>query len=611
MPTRLNEEPMALNRSDHFENLIVKYLTEFNLYTPALEPLIQNSRPYWQKISTAVQHLKEPFLATPEYVNLIFQYPKQSIGLLALIRFLHQKNLLTPGIKEKIIKNAYYGELLNAAIQGLPLHKLMEIKNYFNDILDHPKYALPLCSIIRYLNRYGLLEKNYETILKNVTLSVKLKDEMELLENRGNLTSSTLAQTIEEFFTAESLLKALEAKDYKNAESIIANHTVTNSLTYKRNLFSTLIFEQHMDALKFLLNKGIKPELMFVLTFGRQVQQIQLAKLLLESGVDCNTKDMFRNIPLHYASLDGNKDLVQLLLDYKARVNAKDTNGKTAIELVLQNTFTENRIEILKCLLRAGAYPPSSAPHLRFLLVDQPNAGVIECYDEKLDQFVPVDANIHEQLKATKKDAVVLFFAEYDKEPDSEYFSGVRKFYEHNSSTRNFYGALKDFIVFRVIINNTQQMEPILVKINTFLPSSQEIQHVMIHGHSNNHVMQLGADNKVPFSCLYSSDAGKNNSAIKKSLAQLGKHATFAVFGCSTAHGTENMTKAFSKEDIAQGRLVFGTPNLCAWIYYITITHKGKKIPFVFFTDGTQNQEVEVYKNGENIAACQRTRARL
>jgi ankyrin repeat protein len=77
-------------------------------------------------------------------------------------------------------------------------------------------------------------------------------------------------------------------------------------------------------------------------------EALKVAKLLVERGADLKEKDKVGNTALHLACLHGRDDMVQLLIDAKADVNALNNGGQTALMAAINNRmFGEKVIPIL------------------------------------------------------------------------------------------------------------------------------------------------------------------------------------------------------------------------------------------------------------------------
>ena len=75
-------------------------------------------------------------------------------------------------------------------------------------------------------------------------------------------------------------------------------------------------------------------------------------RLLLDQGANANAKDdQFEASPLMFASDRGHRDIVQLLCERDADVNAKDEEGRTALHLAVQI----GNIAVVELLLKQGA----------------------------------------------------------------------------------------------------------------------------------------------------------------------------------------------------------------------------------------------------------------
>ncbi len=91
-------------------------------------------------------------------------------------------------------------------------------------------------------------------------------------------------------------------------------------------------------------------------------EDIECTKALIENGANVNimfSEGIGGNTPLHLAVMAGNMDMIQLLLNNDADVNAKTINGKTPLHLAVD--FSKGETEIVKLLLGNGADPNVSA----------------------------------------------------------------------------------------------------------------------------------------------------------------------------------------------------------------------------------------------------------
>ncbi|XP_020297140.1 uncharacterized protein LOC109861755 isoform X2 [Pseudomyrmex gracilis] len=78
----------------------------------------------------------------------------------------------------------------------------------------------------------------------------------------------------------------------------------------------------------------------------------QVIKLLLTNGSKVNgNTDKFDNTPLHFAVLNGDIEIVKMLLDRRANVNATTWQGTTPLHYAIEN----KKIEIAELLLNHGA----------------------------------------------------------------------------------------------------------------------------------------------------------------------------------------------------------------------------------------------------------------
>jgi ankyrin repeat protein len=98
--------------------------------------------------------------------------------------------------------------------------------------------------------------------------------------------------------------------------------------------------------------KKVSPEGLNNLHYACRFGHAETAKLLLNVGIDVNVTSLHRRmVPLHFAILSGNKNLLIELIKYGANVNAQDTEGLTPLHYAV----LMNDTNMLKILIDAKA----------------------------------------------------------------------------------------------------------------------------------------------------------------------------------------------------------------------------------------------------------------
>ncbi|TNV76260.1 hypothetical protein FGO68_gene4950 [Halteria grandinella] len=68
---------------------------------------------------------------------------------------------------------------------------------------------------------------------------------------------------------------------------------------------------------------------------------LDIVLLLLQNGAPVNALNRSKNTPLHWAALNGRNDIISLLIEWKADANIKNEFDRLPIEEALQNGFTD------------------------------------------------------------------------------------------------------------------------------------------------------------------------------------------------------------------------------------------------------------------------------
>jgi ankyrin repeat protein len=147
----------------------------------------------------------------------------------------------------------------------------------------------------------------------------------------------------------------------------------TKALQRRKDGFSPLHYAVHyaaqerdltvrrrrLDIVKLLLEKGADPNDReesrgrTPLHMAAEYGDIELVDLLIRYRADVNAPDRDGNTPLHYAVMRGHKHVAEFLLKNRANSNAQNKDGRTPLHI----TALSNNIELAQLLLRYGANP--------------------------------------------------------------------------------------------------------------------------------------------------------------------------------------------------------------------------------------------------------------
>jgi len=143
-------------------------------------------------------------------------------------------------------------------------------------------------------------------------------------------------------------------------ELLIARGVPLTATEFGRTALEVAANEGQVEAMKLLLAKGMKVDAVVPQTYGETplhhaVFQGHLAavRFLIDNGANVNKVETGRGrTPLHqiadHGNLDGERrDIAVLLLDKGAKIDAKDSAGKTPLALAVENR-NEGAVTLLK-----------------------------------------------------------------------------------------------------------------------------------------------------------------------------------------------------------------------------------------------------------------------
>ncbi|OJH31057.1 Ankyrin repeats (3 copies) [Wolbachia endosymbiont of Armadillidium vulgare] len=85
-------------------------------------------------------------------------------------------------------------------------------------------------------------------------------------------------------------------------------------------------------------------------------QDLEMMNFLIENGADVNIEDYFRMPPIYYAVTKGTTEMIELLIDKKARISGYFSYAREERTLVGW-AIDENSPEKVEVLLKRGASP--------------------------------------------------------------------------------------------------------------------------------------------------------------------------------------------------------------------------------------------------------------
>ncbi|KAK7423727.1 hypothetical protein QQX98_000917 [Neonectria punicea] len=135
---------------------------------------------------------------------------------------------------------------------------------------------------------------------------------------------------------------------------------------------------------------------------GEDDNRVGVATLLVNSGAEVNTRDVFGDSPLHDAAQRGDKKLMELLLQHGADSECRNFNDQTPQD-VLPNNNERSKLEVL--LRSINKWDPDAAHAIRGIPTEPP-----QCWDSPPKS--PVNGSKSEILDPTQGNICEKFFAD-------------------------------------------------------------------------------------------------------------------------------------------------------------------------------------------------------
>lgn len=150
-----------------------------------------------------------------------------------------------------------------------------------------------------------------------------------------------------------STVVLLEAGADANAKEPDGDHVLTRAILIGDTAIIELLLAKGADPTAVDVTDGSNDSMLHVAVVSRSADNIAVAKIFLEKGLNINSKNARGWTPLHKLARVGTKaEIVKFLLDNKADVNAVTNNGATPLHVAASNG---REICILDTLIKGQA----------------------------------------------------------------------------------------------------------------------------------------------------------------------------------------------------------------------------------------------------------------